>query len=151
MRITTKGRYGLRAVVNLAMSYHNRPISISSIAGEENVSSEFLEQIFFKLKKAGVIRSVRGPGGGFVLNRSPAEITVKDILQAVGEMKGLTPCTLRRQTLCDRPTPCTAHDIWTGLQEKMEEYLSGISLKDICEKNGKKYLTALDSAQDFSI
>lgn len=151
MRITTKGRYGLRAVVNLAMSHHNRPISISSIAGEEDVSSEFLEQIFFKLKKAGVIRSVRGPGGGFVLNRPPAEISVKDILDAVGETHGLTPCTLRRQTLCDKPEPCPAHEIWTGLQARMEEYLSSISLKQICEKNGKEYLTALDAAQDFSI
>ena len=64
MRITTKGRYGLRAVVNLAMSTHTRPVSINTIAGGENVSSEFLEQIFYKLKKAGVICSVRGPGGG---------------------------------------------------------------------------------------
>ena len=82
MRITTKGRYGLRAVINLARTNHNRPVSIGSIASEENVSSEFLEQIFFKLKKAGLIRSIRGPGGGFVLNRTPAEISVQDILDA---------------------------------------------------------------------
>jgi Rrf2 family iron-sulfur cluster assembly transcriptional regulator len=151
MRITTKGRYGLRAVINLAMTYHNRPISISSIAEGEKVSSEFLEQIFFKLKKTGLIRSVRGPGGGFVLNRNPADISVKDILDAVGETHGLTPCTLRRRTLCDRPEPCPAHEIWTGLQERMESFLSGISLQDICVKNGKKYLTALESDQDFSI
>ena len=96
------------------MTNHSRPISIGSIASEEKVSSEFLEQIFFKLKKAGLIRSVRGPGGGFVLNRKPAEISVQDILEAVGETHGLTPCTLRRKTLCDRPEPCPAHDIWTG-------------------------------------
>jgi Rrf2 family iron-sulfur cluster assembly transcriptional regulator len=151
MRITTKGRYGLRAVINLAMTYHNRPISISSISEDEKVSSEFLEQIFFKLKNAGVIRSVRGPGGGFVLNRKPADISVKDILDAVGETRGLTPCTLRRRTLCDRPEPCPAHEIWTGLQERMETFLSGISLQDICAKNGKKYLTALEADQDFTI
>jgi Rrf2 family iron-sulfur cluster assembly transcriptional regulator len=151
MRITAKGRYGLRAVIHLAMSSHNRPVSISSIANGEKVSSEFLEQIFFKLKKTGLIRSVRGPGGGFVLNRKPAEISVKDILDAVGETRGLTPCTLRRRTLCDNPEPCPAHEIWTGLQERMEEFLSGISLQDICEKNGKKYLKTLDAAQDFTI
>ncbi len=88
MRITTKGRYGLRAVINLARSNHSRPVSIGSIASEENVSSEFLEQIFFKLKKAGLIRSIRGPGGGFVLNRMPGEISVQDILAAVGETQG---------------------------------------------------------------
>lgn len=151
MRITTKGRYGLRAVINLAMYNHNRPVSISSIAGEEKVSSEFLEQIFFKLKKAGVIRSVRGPGGEFVLNRKPGEITVQDILAAVGETHGLTPCTLRRRTLCDRPEPCPAHDIWTGLQKAMEDYLTNVTLKDILEKNGKHLVAQLESGQDFSI
>ena len=151
MRITTKGRYGLRAVINLAMAHHNRPISISSIASEENVSSEFLEQIFFRLKKAGLIRSVRGPGGGFILNKKPAEISVAKILEAVGETHGLTPCTLHRKTLCDRPEPCAAHDIWIGLQETMDNYLSGVTLKDILEKNGKKYFAKLGSGQDFNI
>jgi Rrf2 family iron-sulfur cluster assembly transcriptional regulator len=151
MRITTKGRYGLRAVIKLAMATHTRPISIGTIANEENVSSEFLEQIFYKLKKAGVIRSIRGPGGGFVLNRSPDQITVKDILAAVGEMGGLTPCTLRRRTLCDRPVPCSAHGIWTGLQDRISEYLSGITLKDIVDKNGRKYAPVIEAGSDFSI
>ena len=151
MRITTKGRYGLRAVINLAGARHSRPISIGSIANEEKVSSEFLEQIFFKLKKAGLIRSVRGPGGGFVLNRKPEEISVHDILQAVGETHGLTPCTLRRRTLCDRPEPCAAHEIWTGLQKTMEDYLTNVTLKDIMEKNGKKMFAHLEAGQDFQI
>ncbi len=151
MRITTKGRYGLRAVINLARTNHNRPVSIGSIAAEENVSSEFLEQIFFKLKKAGLIRSVRGPGGGFILNRGPDEISVHDILQAVGETRGLTPCTLRRKTLCDRPEPCSAHDIWTGLQKTMEDYLTKVTLKDILAKNGNRMLAKLQAGQDFSI
>lgn len=151
MRITTKGRYGLRAVVKLAMATHTRPISIGTIANEENVSSEFLEQIFYKLKKAGVIRSIRGPGGGFVLNRKPEEITVKDILAAVGEMGGLTPCTLRRKMLCDRPIPCPAHEIWTGLQERISDYLSSITLKAIVEKHGNGYAPVIDAGNDFSI
>jgi len=151
MRITTKGRYGLRAVINLARSNHKRPISIGSIAAEENVSSEFLEQIFFKLKKAGLIRSIRGPGGGFVLNKAPGEISVHDILQAVGETHGLTPCTLRRKTLCDRPEPCAAHDIWTGLQKTMEDYLTNVTLKDILAKNGNPVLAKMQAGHDFSI
>jgi Rrf2 family iron-sulfur cluster assembly transcriptional regulator len=151
MRITTKGRYGLRAVINLAMANHSRPISIGAIAHDEDVSSEFLEQIFFKLKKAGLISSVRGPGGGFVLNKKPSEITVQAILQAVGETHGLTPCTLRRKTLCERPEPCPAHAIWTGLQKVMEDYLSSVTLEDILEKNGKHTFAALGAGQDFSI
>ena len=151
MRITTKGRYGLRAVINLAKTNHNRPVSIGSIATQENVSSEFLEQIFFKLKKAGLIRSIRGPGGGFVLNKTPAEISVQDILVAVGETRGLTPCTLRRKALCDRPEPCAAHDIWTGLQKAMEDYLTNVTLKDILAKTGKQMFAKLEAGQDFSI
>jgi len=151
MRITTKGRYGLRAVMCLAMASHTRPVSIRSISQEENVSSEFLEQIFFKLKKAGLIRSIRGPGGGFVLNRKPSEISVHDILMAVGETPGLTPCTLRRTTLCDRVDHCAAHDVWTGLQKTMEDYLSSITMNDIMEKNGKSVFTSLRAGQDFSI
>jgi Rrf2 family iron-sulfur cluster assembly transcriptional regulator len=126
-------------------------VSIGSIATQENVSSEFLEQIFFKLKKAGLIRSIRGPGGGFVLNRTPAEISVQDILEAVGETRGLTPCTLRRKTLCDRPEPCSAHEIWTGLQKTMEDYLTNVTLKDILAKNGKHVFAKLEAGQDFSI
>ncbi len=151
MRITTKGRYGLRAVINLAMATHSRPISIGSIAGEENVSSEFLEQIFFKLKKAGLIRSVRGPGGGFILNRKPSEISVQSILEAVGETYGLTPCTMRRRVPRDRTDHCPAHDIWTGLQKTMEDYLSSITLDDIIEKNGKRLFAELQAGQDFCI
>jgi Rrf2 family iron-sulfur cluster assembly transcriptional regulator len=151
VRITTKGRYGLRAIVYLAMASNARPISINTISEDEKVSSEFLEQIFFKLKKAGLIRSIRGPGGGFVLNKKPWEISVKDILDAVGETGGLTPCTLRRKVLCTRTEVCPAHEIWIGLYDKIGEYLRGINLKDIIEKNGKKYFEEMDTSQDFTI
>jgi Rrf2 family iron-sulfur cluster assembly transcriptional regulator len=151
MRITTKGRYGLRAVISLAMTSSNRPISISSIANSVEVSSEFLEQIFFKLKKAGLIRSIRGPGGGFVLNKKTSEITVKEILDAVGETGGLTLCTLKRKVLCNRTEVCPAHEIWTGLYQRIGDYLRSITLKDIIEKNGTRYFETMDSNQDFAI
>ena len=134
MRITTKGRYGLRAVISLAMTASSKPVTINSIADCEKVSSEFLEQIFFKLKKAGLIRSIRGPGGGFVLNRDPRDISVKDILDAVGETGGLTPCTLKRKVLCTRTEVCPAHEIWTGLYDRIGDYFSGISLQEIVNK-----------------
>jgi DNA-binding IscR family transcriptional regulator len=86
-----------------------------------------------------------------VLNRTPGEISVQDILEAVGETRGLTPCTLRRKTLCDRAEPCAAHDIWTGLQKTMEDYLTHLTLKDIIAKNGKQMVPKLETGQDFSI
>jgi Rrf2 family iron-sulfur cluster assembly transcriptional regulator len=137
MRLTTKGRYGVRAVVNLAASEHDRPVSISQIANEENLSPEFLEQIFFKLKKAGLIRSVRGPKGGFVLNRDPAEITVKTILNAVGESLNPTPCADGQIPPCPRIEGCAVAPVWQSFYDVMERYLDGVSLEDILATKGK--------------
>jgi Rrf2 family iron-sulfur cluster assembly transcriptional regulator len=131
MRLTTKGRYGVRAVVNLAASKQDRPVSISQIAGEEDLSPEFLEQIFFKLKKAGLIRSVRGPKGGFVLNRDPADISVKSILDAVGEPLNPTPCADGQDPPCPRIEDCAVAPVWQSLYGTMERFLDGVSLRDI--------------------
>jgi len=131
MRLTTKGRYGVRAVVNLAATGHDRPVSISQIAGEEDLSPEFLEQIFFKLKNAGLIRSVRGPKGGFVLNRDPSEITVKSILDAVGEPLNPTPCADGQVPPCPRIEDCSVAPVWQSFYDTMERFLDGVSLQDI--------------------
>ena len=133
MRLTTKGRYGVRAVVNLAAASNNEPISISQIAKKEQLSPEFLEQIFFRLKKAGLIRSIRGPKGGFVLNHKPSEISVKTILDAVGEPLFPAPCADHGTKVCPRLEGCLISPIWQDFYELMRKYLSAISLKDIVE------------------
>lgn len=139
MRLTTKGRYGVRAVVNLATASQNRPISISHIAREEELSPEFLEQIFFKLKKAGVIRSLRGPKGGFVLNKKPAEITIKMILDAVGEPLYPAPCTdSTAEKRCKRMGHCPISPMWQSFYDMIEEFLGRMKVKDIIDKNQKK-------------
>jgi Rrf2 family iron-sulfur cluster assembly transcriptional regulator len=142
MRLTTKGRYGVRAVANLAAAVHDRPVSISQIAGEENLSPEFLEQIFFKLKKAGLIRSVRGPKGGFILNRDPSEISVKTILDAVGEPLSPTPCADGNAPPCPRRDQCTVAPVWQEFYQTMERHLSRISLEDIL--NGRSNGTTVE-------
>jgi Rrf2 family iron-sulfur cluster assembly transcriptional regulator len=106
-------------VANLAAANHDRPVSISQIASEENLSPEFLEQIFFKLKKAGVIRSVRGPKGGFVLNKDPSEITVKTILDAVGEPLNPTPCADGQDPPCPRLDECSVAPVWQSFYDVM--------------------------------
>jgi Rrf2 family iron-sulfur cluster assembly transcriptional regulator len=133
MRLTTKGRYGVRAVLNLATQNQNHPISISQISQEENLSPEFLEQIFFKLKKAGVIRSIRGPKGGFVLNWRPSEVTIKAILDAVGESINPTPCTNGSSEPCPRKKNCALAPVWNGFYQVLEKHLDSISIKDIIE------------------
>jgi len=135
MRMTTKGRYGVRAVVNLAREAADHPVPISRIAEEEHLSAEFLEQIFFKLKKAGLIRSIRGPKGGFLLNGKAAEISLKTILDAVGETLYPVPCTNgRAEKRCSRQSSCSMSPVWQNFSRLIQDYLARISLEDIIAK-----------------
>ncbi|TVR68632.1 MAG: Rrf2 family transcriptional regulator [Spirochaetaceae bacterium] len=142
MRITTKGRYALRAMANLAATSQGKPKPIKTIAKEEEISPEFLEQIFFKLKKAGVIESVRGPGGGFIFHRDPAGITIKEIFLAVEEGLDLTPCTVcavqAGEEPCVRIEECIVHAIWKDISDHVVSYLDGITLAAVLERNKDK-------------
>jgi Rrf2 family iron-sulfur cluster assembly transcriptional regulator len=139
MRITTKGRYALRALVNLAMAGTDRPIPIKVIAEEESISPEFLEQIFFKLKKAGIINSVRGPGGGFVLKQTPDEITAKAIFEAVGEGLQITPCAENgtHQGDCARADECLVHDVWQEASDFINGYFTDLTLQKIMDRTNE--------------
>jgi Rrf2 family iron-sulfur cluster assembly transcriptional regulator len=138
MKLTTKGRYGLRAVIQLALANGNTPVSIKSIAEQEAISPIFLEQIFYLLKKRGIIASVRGPGGGFVLNRPSSEITLKDILQAVGESIYIVPCTNKDCVgeSCPRKEACKVSIIWQDFYNLIESFLMKVTLQDIITKAG---------------
>jgi Rrf2 family transcriptional regulator, iron-sulfur cluster assembly transcription factor len=131
MRLTNKGEYGVRAVVYLAAVDHARPVPVSKIAEAEGVSPEFLEQIFFRLKKTGMIRSVRGPHGGFVLDGDPQKITIKSILDAVGEPLYPVPCTDHDRGGCARRPVCSMTGVWHGFYEMMRSHLAGISVADV--------------------
>ena len=152
MRLTTKGRYGVRAVLNLAANFANRPISIKRIASEEGISPEFLEQIFFKLKKSGIISSVRGPGGGFILTRKPGEVTIKDVLEAVGEPTFPTPCTDPDDPdRCERKPLCHVTETWQQFNEVINNFLNGLTLKDVLEQNGGTFSQKIEQGQNFAI
>jgi len=131
MRVTTKGRYALRAVLALAAeSEDGKPVSIKTIAEREDISAEFLEQIFFKLRRAGVIRSVRGPGGGFYFARSLDSISLLDVLEASGEGIGISPCACGKRT-CDRKEACIAGFVWRELDDKLRDFAEARSLADM--------------------
>jgi Rrf2 family iron-sulfur cluster assembly transcriptional regulator len=135
MRITTKGRYGLRAVVSLAGAQDGKPLAISKIAKEEGVSAEFLEQIFFRLKKSGMIRSHRGPHGGFVLGRPPDKITVNEILAAVDERIAPAPCADQEGDHdCERSPDCPAHAMWNELSDIIAGYLQHVTVQDLMDR-----------------
>lgn len=139
MRITTRGRYGLRAVLKLTVSDVGKPISIRELSQAEKISPEFLEQIFFRLRKAGIIKSTRGPGGGFQMERDPATVTVKEIFDAVGEEISLTPCTAENgnRKPCEHQTECIAHDIWKETADYINDYFRNLTIQQILDKQVK--------------
>jgi Rrf2 family iron-sulfur cluster assembly transcriptional regulator len=134
MRITTKGRYALRAVLALAhvqSGNEDKPVSIKTISEQEDISAEFLEQIFFRLRKAGVIRSVRGPGGGFFFARSLDQITLLDIIEASGEGIRIAPCVCGKKKVCTRRDGCAASDIWREMDDHMRDFAVRRTIADM--------------------
>jgi len=140
MNITTRGRYALRASLALAkLGKNGEPVSINSLSEKENISSVFLEQIFFKLRKAGIVNSIRGPGGGFCFAKSLDELTVKQILEAAGENLELTFCD-KSSDNCERIGECLSHCVWVDVNQLVKNYFNNITLSSILEKY--KHLTA---------
>lgn len=132
MRMTTKGRYALRAAIALAkMSDGATPISIKTISEAEDISPEFLEQIFFKLRKAGLISSVRGPGGGFFFAKPLSSILLRDIVEASGEGMELSACACGKDSDCERSADCIAGTVWREFAVHIDSFLTGMSLEDI--------------------
>ena len=136
MRITTRGRYALRASLALAkLEKNGAPVSINTLSERENISSVFLEQIFFKLRKAGIVSSVRGPGGGFFFAQPLDKLTVKQILDAAGENLELTFCDKSLEE-CERIGDCISHHVWLDVSSMVNKYFADITLASILKKYG---------------
>jgi Rrf2 family iron-sulfur cluster assembly transcriptional regulator len=131
MRLTTKGQYAVRAMVNLACRGEERPVSLKDISVEEEISLAYLEQLFVKLRKGNVVRSVRGPGGGYVLARPPREISVGEVITVVEESLNPVACLDEGSDGCERAARCTTQNVWKGLGEKIREFLNSITLEDL--------------------
>jgi Rrf2 family iron-sulfur cluster assembly transcriptional regulator len=135
MRITSRGRYALRASLALAkIGKDGAPVSINTLSEEEKISSVFLEQIFFKLRKAGIVSSVRGPGGGFYFAQPLDKLTLKEILDAAGEELILTNCDKQHTDECPRTGTCLSHGVWAGVTDLINRYFSDLTLAAILEK-----------------
>jgi len=136
MRITTKGRYALRAAIALArMSVGTTPVSIKTISEAESISPEFLEQIFFRLRKSGLISSVRGPGGGFFFAKPLSEILLKDVVEASGEGMELAACACGPGDTCDRMADCVAGTVWREFSAHIDQFLTGMTLASIVARS----------------
>ena len=129
MRITTRGRYALRASLALAVSDDpDTPISINKLSENEQISPVFLEQIFFKLRKAGIVKAIRGPGGGFKFAKSPDKITIKEILSAAGEELNVTECDKKAKTCKITGKRCSSHAVWEDVTRILDDYFSKMTL-----------------------
>jgi Rrf2 family iron-sulfur cluster assembly transcriptional regulator len=135
MKLGAKGRYAVTAMVDLAQQEHGGPVALSDISIRQNLPLNFLEQLFSKLKKAGLVCSVRGQKGGYALAKAAEEITVTLIVQAVEESLKTTACTPGSEVSCKGASSrCLTHDLWAGLEREIQNYLSSVTLLDICEK-----------------
>jgi Rrf2 family iron-sulfur cluster assembly transcriptional regulator len=139
MRITTKARYALRSTLALAeLGKNGEMVSINSLCEAEDISSVYLEQIFFKLKKAGIVKSIRGPGGGFTFGRSLDTLTVKEVIDAAGEDLTLTLCD-KHDKKCDRMSECISHRVFAAVTDKINDYLGSLTLQMLLENNEYKF------------
>jgi Rrf2 family iron-sulfur cluster assembly transcriptional regulator len=130
VRISTKAQYAVRAMVRLKLSSDDAPVSSKAIAEQEDISPSFLEQIFVKLRRAQMVRSIRGPGGGYVLSRPAAEIRIDEIIESVEETLVPVAC-MDEQGLCNCGEQCLTHMVWEGLARRIRHFLSSITLADL--------------------
>jgi Rrf2 family iron-sulfur cluster assembly transcriptional regulator len=134
MRLSTKGRYAVMALVDIAKHGNGNPISLAEIAERQVISLSYLEQLFAKLRGADLVRSVRGPGGGYLLSRGASDTRISDIILAVDEPIRATRCTPGAPTGCSgNKTRCLTHDLWEELGNQIHLYLSSVTLADVCE------------------
>lgn len=135
MKLSTKGRYAVMAMVDLASHSRGKPVALADVASRQEISLSYLEQLFSKLRRGGVVKSVRGPGGGYLLARSESETRVSDIILAVDEPIQATRCTPGQPSGChSNKTRCLTHDLWEELGNQIYLYLSSVSLADVVDK-----------------
>ncbi len=143
MKLTTKGRYAVTAMLDLALHYQREPINLADISSRQGISLSYLEQLFSRLRKQGLVESARGPGGGYMLARTAANITIADVIHAVDESVDATKCGGQKN--CHGEDRCLTHDLWEDLSQQISGFLSGITLADLV---GRRSVKAISQKQD---
>ena len=136
MRLTTKGRYAVTAMLDLAFHSQIKPVTLTDIAARQTISLSYLEQLFSRLRRANMVKGFRGPGGGYTLGGKASDINIADIIAAVDEPLDATKCG--GDANCQKEQACLTHDLWMGLSEQIREYLKGITLDQLLEKHHVK-------------
>ncbi|OGS97299.1 MAG: Fe-S cluster assembly transcriptional regulator IscR [Gallionellales bacterium RBG_16_56_9] len=137
MRLTTKGRFAVMAIVDLALRGGRGPVTLATISERQQISLSYLEQLFGKLRRNNIVESVRGPGGGYNLARPANKITVAEIVVAVDEPLDATRCGGMGNCRGEEK-PCITHDLWMGLNEKILDYLESVTLQQLVDSHNKR-------------
>lgn len=132
MKLTTKGRYAVTAMLDLALHGDSGPVSLAEISIRQEISLSYLEQLFSKLRRNGLVTSTRGPGGGYSVARELHQVAVSEIICAVNESVDATQCGGKEN--CHSHGRCLTHDLWEGLSAQIEEFLSSVSLQDMIDR-----------------
>jgi Rrf2 family iron-sulfur cluster assembly transcriptional regulator len=140
MRLTTKGRYAVTAMLDLALHAQEKPITLADISQRQGISLSYLEQLFSRMRKQGLVASARGPGGGYRLSRDANEINVAQVIAAVDEKVTVTRCEGRGD--CQNGGPCLTHELWCNLSDQIYDFLNGISLGQLVEQQHVKEIAS---------
>ena len=140
MRLTTKGRFAVTAMIDLALREAHGPVTLAGISQRQKISLSYLEQLFGKLRRFNIVESTRGPGGGYTLARKPEEVSVADIIVAVDEPLDATQCGGKGNCHSEEDTHsrCMTHDLWASLNAKMVEFLDSVSLQKLVDEQISK-------------
>ena len=138
MRLTTKGRFAVTAMIDVTLRQHNGPVTLAGISQRQKISLSYLEQLFGRLRRHELVESTRGPGGGYTLGKPMADISVADIIYAVDEPLDATQCGGKENCVNDQR--CMTHDLWASLNRVMVDYLDSVTLRDLAEKQREKLL-----------
>jgi Rrf2 family iron-sulfur cluster assembly transcriptional regulator len=133
MRLTTKGRFAVTAMIDLALRQGTGPVTLAAISQRQQISLSYLEQLFGKLRRNDLVESTRGPGGGYSLGRKPVDITVADIITSVDEPIDATHCAGKENCLGEAGR-CMTHDLWTALNERMVAFLDSVNLQTLVDQ-----------------
>ena len=143
MRLTTRGRYAVTAMLDLALHYDRGPVSLAEIADRQGISQSYLEQLFARLRRNGLVDGLRGPGGGYKLGRPSTAISVADVIDAVNETVDATRCGGKRN--CQGEQRCLTHDLWENLSNQIRDFLGSVSLDQLVRQKGVQTLHRIDS------
>lgn len=130
MIFTTRARYGVMAIIDMIQCSVDKPVSLISISNRQNISLSYLEQIFAKLKKAGIVNSVKGPNGGYFLAKKPDQLSIADIICGIGEPIKMTRCNNKSVGCMKDKKKCQTHDLWSGLESNIRNYLGSFLVVD---------------------